>query len=122
MEFELKNAQADNIALQARVNQLQQCNVLIVSNQERISAQVTAGFKEKEALESKIRELSKAPNNETFNNMVAVNRMYKSEVVQLRDHCNLLAPQFRDRQDSIAGKGLCPSFLSVPQLQNPPPI
>ena len=55
MEFELKNAQADNIALQARVKQLQQCNVLIVSNNERISAQVTAGFKEKEALEYLVR-------------------------------------------------------------------
>ena len=36
---------------------------------EQISAQVTAGYKDKEAPERKISELSKAPNNETFQNM-----------------------------------------------------
>ena len=77
------------------MNELQECNVLIGSTNERISAQVTAHFTEKEDLERKISELSKVPNPETFNNMVAANRMYKSEVCQLRDHCNLLATQAR---------------------------
>ena len=85
--------------------------MLIGSTNERISAQVTAHFTEKEDLERKISELSKVPNPETFNNMVAANRMYKSEVCQFRDHCNLLAAQARS-----------PSFLTVLQLQNPPPI
>ena len=71
------------------MNELQECNVLIGSTNERISAQVTAHFTEKEDLERKISELSKAPNS--FNNMVAANRMYKSEVCQFRDHCNILA-------------------------------
>ena len=91
------------------MNELQECNVLIGSTNERISAQVTAHFTEKEDLERKISELSKVPNPETFNNMVAANRMYKSEVCQLRDHCNLLAAQARS-----------PSFLTVLQLQSPP--
>ena len=93
------------------MNELQECNVLIGSTNERISAQVTAHFTEKEDLERKISELSKVLNPETFNNMVAANRMYKSEVCQFRDHCNLLAAQARS-----------PSFLTVLQLQNPPPI
>jgi len=111
LELELSNAKAENLALQGRVNELQECNVLIGSTNERISAQVTAHFTEKEDLERKISELSKVLNPETFNNMVAANRMYKSEVCQFRDHCNLLAAQARS-----------PSFLTVLQLQNPPPI
>ena len=111
LELELSNAKAENLALQGRMNELQECNVLIGSTNERISAQVTAHFTEKEDLERKISELSKVPNPETFNNMVAANRMYLSEVCQFRDHCNLLTAQARS-----------PSFLTVLQLQNPPPI
>jgi len=91
LELELSNAKAENLALQGRVNELQECNVLIGYTNERISAQVTAHFTEKEDLERKISELSKVLNPETFNNMVAANRMYKSEVCQFRDHCNILA-------------------------------
>ena len=94
--------------------------LLIGSTNERISAQVTAHCTQKEDLERKISELSKVLNLETLNNMVAANRMYKSEVCQLRDHCNLLAAQARSLQESIVGKGPCPSFLTVLQLQNPP--
>ena len=58
LELELSNAKAENLALQGRVNELQECNVLIGSTNERISAQVTAHFTEKKDLEGKISELS----------------------------------------------------------------
>ena len=34
LEFYLNNAKADNLALQARVNELQECNALLSSNYE----------------------------------------------------------------------------------------
>ena len=120
LELELSNAKAENLALQGRVNELQECNVLIGSTNERISAQVTAHFTEKEDLERKISELSKVPNPETFNNMVAANRMYKSEVCQLRDHCNLLVAQARSLQESIVGKGPLSIFSHGPSVAEPP--
>ena len=50
----VNNAKAENLALQGRVNELQECNALICSTNERISAQVTEHFTEKEDLQRKI--------------------------------------------------------------------
>ena len=65
------------------------------ANTERLSAQVTAGHREKVALERRISELYKVPNMETFDDTMAANRMFKSEGVQLRVSCNLLSAQAR---------------------------
>ena len=80
-----------------------------------------SGHHEKKALEFRIAELYKVLSMEIFDKKVTVNRIYKSEVVQLSDHCNLLSAQVRSLQDSISGKGLCPAFLLVQEFQNPPP-
>ena len=88
-----KEAVERNILVEERVQELEQHNSLLSGNLETLSLHLEEVTAEK---------LSSLPTEGYVTNALAVNRRYKTEVVQLQSHLGFLSDHIKALQDSIS--------------------